>query len=565
MKILLAYPYFLFDRKHEDNITAMPMGMHYLGAVCIAQGHEVRCVNWSAVHENPQEITATLQDFKPDVIGFSIFHGNRWGALDIAQFAKEALPGVKIVFGGVGATFLAHLLLQHFNCIDAIVKGEAETSFPALLQAFATSASLHEVPGVLFRDAGNIVATKAPPLIENLDDLPMPAEHFTFQHLALTRGCPGKCTFCGSPKFWGTKVRFHSPEYFVKQMQLQYARGIRFFYVSDDTFTLKKQTVLRVCELITESGMDIQWAAISRVDRVDAAVLTAMRKAGCIQISYGVESGSPHIRSRMRKNINNEQIEQAFRLTMAHGILARAYVIYGSPGETDATIQETMDLIRAIKPCITLFHVMSIFPGTELYDELIQNKKLSESHWLERNEDLLWLDCTDAYSIEQVIEWGKQLKQDYFSRLPEYVRNVQLADIPDLRKEQADFLSRLGFTFEYGEYAELLPPKERAELAHTLYQRALDRTPDMPDPRAALGMSMHLANAEKKDAAIELLEKALQSAPNDTNLSVQLAQLLLERGRTNDPQQAKALLHGLESTPQIAALHAACERQLQGA
>lgn len=555
MKILLVHPYFLYDRKHEDNVTAMPMGLHYLGAACIAAGHHVLCVNWSAPGSSPQEIVSTLKGFAPDVIGFSIFHGNRWGALDIAQSARELLPRATMVFGGVGATFLPRFLLNNFPCVDIVVKGEADVSLPLLLRTLQTGGPMDAVPGIAFRRGGEVVETASPPVVENLDDLPMPAERFTFQHLALTRGCPGNCTFCGSPGFWGPKVRSHSPEYFVEQMRLLHQRGVRFFYVSDDTFTLRRDAVLRICELLGGMNLKVEWAAISRVDRVDSELLTAMRKAGCIQISYGVESGSPQIRKWMRKNVSNEQIERAFRLTTEHGILARAYIIYGSPGETEQTIEESVKLLRRIRPCISLFHVMSVFPGTELYKRCLQEGRITEEYWLERNEDLLWFECDPDMSGEQVLGWGKRLKNDYFQQLPGNMAELSLGNKPELRAEQADFLSRLGLTFEYGDYAALLPPEARSELAVSLYRRALEL---YTDPRAAAGLSIHLLRAGQEQDALELLLRAHAASPCDEGVGLQLAGVLMRKGDIESLQKAEAILGKLKATTRVETVLAQC-------
>jgi anaerobic magnesium-protoporphyrin IX monomethyl ester cyclase len=562
MKILFVHPYFLFDRKYEDNVMAMPMGVHYLGAACMEEGHDVRCVNWSAPQTSSAEIISTVKEYQPHVIGFSVFHGNRWGALDIAQCVRELLPRATIVFGGVGATFLPEFFLKNYKCVDIVVKGEADLSFPLLLRTLHGGGPLHSVPGIAFRWQGEVVETEAPQQVTDLDELPMPAERFTFQHLALTRGCPGKCMFCGSPKFWGPKVRSHSPEYFVEQMRLLYKRGVNFFYVSDDTFTLRSDAVLRICELIRSKNLKVEWAAISRVDRVDSRVLTAMRKAGCIQISYGVESGSPQIRKIMRKNVSNEQVERAFRLTTEHGILARAYIIYGSPGETDQTIEESVQLLRRIKPCVCLFHVMSVFPGTELYARCLQEARITEEYWLERNEDLLWFECDPDMSGEQVLAWGKRLKNDYFQQLPRNMEALSLGDKPELRAEQADFLSRLGFTFEYGDYAVLLPEKAQSDLAVSLYRKALMLH---VDPRASTGLGIHLQRAGREQEALEMLLRAHAANPQDEGVGLQLAGILIRKGNVESLLEAEAILGKLKYSRQVAKYLAQCRSLLLAA
>ena len=301
MKILLAYPYFLTTRTDVENVSSLPMGLYYLGAALLAAGHDVVLANWSELNGQPERIEAELLDIRPDVLGISIFSSNRWGGIDAARIARRVLPETRIIFGGIGATFLSKLLLDNFPEIDFVLRGEGEIAFPAVLDILAQGESLDRAPNLSWRREGKVVDNPCLPLVEDLDSLPDPAKYFTFHHLSLSRGCPGKCTFCGSPRFWQGRVRFHSPAYLVDQIGQLHRRGVRFFFVSDDTFTLRRENVLEFCRLLLERGLCITWQAISRVDRVDEQVLDAMRRAGCVQISYGVESGSPRIRKTLRK------------------------------------------------------------------------------------------------------------------------------------------------------------------------------------------------------------------------------------------------------------------------
>ena len=135
-----------------------------------------------------------------------------------------------------------------------------------------------------------------------------PADHFAFQHVALTRGCPMDCTFCGSPALWQRRVRFHRTDTFVAHLATLRRKGVRSIVVADDTFTLDRERVIAICRQIIDRGLDIVWSAISRVDCVDQEMLVWMRRAGCTQISYGVESGSRRIRAIFRKRISDDQV-----------------------------------------------------------------------------------------------------------------------------------------------------------------------------------------------------------------------------------------------------------------
>ena len=252
MKILLIYPNFIEERVHEEDVRVVPIGLYYIGALLKEHDYDVEILNWHDIHKTPDKINVILRDKNPDIIGFSIVHANRWGGIDSARIAKRILPDVKIVFGGVGTTFLWKHLFRTCNELDFAVLGEGEYSFLALIQCLEKRdfSCIKSIKGIAYRQGKKLIKTDDADVIDDLDQLPMPSRYFEFQHLSSSRGCPANCTFCSSPKFWGRRVRFHSPEYFVSQLELLYQKGITFFYISDDTFTMQKDRVIQICTKI---------------------------------------------------------------------------------------------------------------------------------------------------------------------------------------------------------------------------------------------------------------------------------------------------------------------------
>lgn len=519
MRIILIYPYFLDERVKTEDVSVVPIGLYYIGALLKENKNDVEIWNWHEINKTPQRIEEAIKEHRPDVIGFSIVHANRWGGIDIARIAKRIFPDVKIVFGGIGATFLWEYLLTYFKEIDYIVFGEGEYTFLRLIQCIERRdyKGISEIKGVAFRKENKIVKTDNPEIIHNLDELPMPSKYFKFQHLSSSRGCPANCTFCGSPRFWGRRVRFHSPEYFVSQLEQLYDKGITFFYVSDDTFTMRKDRVIQICKKIVEKDLKISWFAISRVNYVDEEILYWMRKAGCIQISYGVESGSEKIRDILNKRIKTEDIKRAFELTNKYGILARAYFIYGSPGENWETIQDTIDLIHEIKPLSVIFYILDIFPGTALYDDLKRRKKLSDEIWLSRIEDIMYFETDQRMTQEMILEFGQRLRSEYYKFLPDFADSIKLVDKKDLYQSHADFLSRLAMTFSHGDYAMIEDIPKREEVAKKLYERSLSY---FPNHRAYLGLGILLQKENKYEESIEILEEGIEKFPESDSLAI---------------------------------------------
>ena len=533
MKILLIYPYFIEERVHVEEISVPPQGIFYVAASCKRQGHDVDVLNWFDIHRRPHQIRETLQEKRPDIIGFSILHANRWGGIDIASIAKEIDPHVHIVFGGIGASYLWKHLLTHFAQIDYVVIGEGEHSFLKLVQSLAEGRSEHlaAIGGIALRQDGSVVHNECNELIKELDGLANPAQHFTYRHISLTRGCPGGCTFCGSPNFWHRKIRSHSPDYFVDQIEYLSRKGVRHFFFSDDTFTVNRKRVQEVCRLILERNLQITWQAISRVDMVNREMLSWMRRAGCIQISYGVESGSATIRRLLNKKFTDDQIEHAFRLTTRYGMLSRAYFIYGCPGETPQTIQASIDLIRRIKPLSVVFYILDLFPGTALYDFYKRVAGVTDDIWLERVEDILYFETDPKLDREQVLSFGRELRQSFYEGLPEAVAALELEDREEFYLLHAEFLSRLAMTFDHGDYAGIEAIPNKTSIAANLYRRALGYHPDQ---RAYLGLGIIIQKEGRFEDSLAVLEAGVRHYPQDEHLNICLGVSLMNLKRIDE-------------------------------
>jgi radical SAM superfamily enzyme YgiQ (UPF0313 family) len=519
MKILLIYPPFLEERIRDDDVKAVPMGLYSVAAVLKENHYDVEVLDWHEVNRTPERVKEELVDKKPDVIGFSVLHGNRWGAIDIARIAKRLKPKVKIVFGGIGAAFLWAHLLENFPEVDYVVLGEGEGIFLELVRHLEKKQDLGiaEIQGIAYRENGKILKTRVPDLIKDLDSLPVPAKYFTYPHVSSSRGCAWNCSFCGSPQFWGRKIRWRSPQKFVEELEMLYQKGVSFFYFSDDTFTMKPERVIEICNRILEKNLKISWYAISRVDHVEEEMLCWMRKAGCIQISYGVESGSERIRKALGKPIESRQIKRAFALTTRYGILSRAYFIYGAPGESWETVQETIDLMEDIKPLSAIFYILDVFPGTRLYRDLKRRHGITEDIWLKRIEGIMYFETDTTMDDELILAFGKKLRTAFYERVHSYAEAIELADRKDLYPWHADFCSRLGMTFSHGGYSKIQEVRQKIETAEILFRKSLSYS---QDHRAYLGLGMIMQKKGEFEESVKILEEGLSHWPDSEDLNL---------------------------------------------
>lgn len=196
-----------------------------------------------------------------------------------------------------------------------------------------------------------------------------------------SRGCPGTCTFCYSGMF-GTKIRFMSPNRVVQNIKLlQSEYGIREISFYDDTFTAHRNRVKELCELMVSEKINISWSCFARVDSVNAQLLQLMKRAGCHQICFGLESSDESILKAINKRINIEKIAQALAWTREAGIDIRGAFMLGSPEDTEQSMRRTIEYAKKAELQFAIFNITTPFPGTALFDWAAKSGFLRHTQW----------------------------------------------------------------------------------------------------------------------------------------------------------------------------------------
>ncbi len=266
-----------------------------------------------------------------------------------AHLIKRRSPETVVCLGGPAASPMSRVLLESFPFIDVVVRGEGEFTFVELVSALKDAQRPSDVLGLTWRLGDRIVENPARPLLDDLDELPVPAfEAYDMVgggslYLDVGRGCPFKCHFCATAPFWNRKYRMKSIERIVREIELIRDRyGRRHVNFSHDIFTCDRAWTLRFCTRLIEQPLGVTWTCSTRTDIIDPDVLAQMAQAGCVEIYYGIESGSAEIQRKIHKDLDLDWSREIVRATRTVGIRPITGFIVGYPFETLETLRDTL-------------------------------------------------------------------------------------------------------------------------------------------------------------------------------------------------------------------------------
>ncbi|MBI5408627.1 MAG: cobalamin B12-binding domain-containing protein [Nitrospirae bacterium] len=401
MKVLLINPP-LYGTGSEPRF---PLGLGYIASVLREDGHKVQVVDANALKLPEARIEELINAVKFDAVGMTGLITQFKQVQRTASIIKNN-SGAAVVLGGGLASAAPEVVLKK-TAVDVVVLGEGEETASELFKALENGAALQEVKGLCFKRDGGFFKTAPREPLENISSLPMPAwDLFPVRHyfnnnvmcmpkrrmsMLTSRGCPYHCAFCFHGVF-GHRHRARTAENIFKEIALLHEKyGVTGFVFEDDTFVLDKKRVYGLCGLITDSRLKLRWTCNARINLVDADLLAKMKKAGCVEISYGIESGNQKQLEKIKKGITVEQAYKVVDMTRKAGIITHGFVMLGLPGETAATIKDSVSFCkRAGIPAE--FTIMTPIPGSRIYQDAVAANMMKRSV-----EDLVenwgsWLD-----------------------------------------------------------------------------------------------------------------------------------------------------------------------------
>ena len=397
LEILMKFMFAIapWDMWEGEDDTLYPLGLAYLGAVLEKNNYKTDILNltyskWEEVMENARE---KIKSEKPDVFGISILSNSRISALKLTKMVKEVSPNTTIIAGGVHTTCLYDQVLNNYP-IDYTVIGEGEITFIELLNAIKQKKQISvfkKINGIAFKYNGKILKTPPRERIRNLDSLPFPKHEFfdriikkyKFAQIMSSRGCPFNCAFCPSSVHWGRFMIQRSAKNVLKEMKYLVKKYpyINYIAFTDDEFICNNKRIIDLCKMILKDKLKIKWKCLGRVSSLNDELVSWMKKAGCMEIIFGVESGSQRILDNIGKKVKVSQIINAFKVCKKYNIKTAFLSIVGLPGENSKSAMETAILAKKLR-VPTEPAILIVFPGTEVYRLAKEKGLMTDNYWL---------------------------------------------------------------------------------------------------------------------------------------------------------------------------------------
>jgi len=373
---------------------------------------------------------------------------NMSGAGIMLQHLKRIAPGIKTLLHGLHPSALPERTLSE-EAVDFVCQGEGFFTLSGLIEGLRAGAAESDAPGLWYRKNGRIRSNPRPPLLKDLDALPMAAWDLLPMHryrahnwhcfddirrrqpygvLWTSLGCPYDCTFCCINALFGRPgIRYRSPQRVVDDIAFMVENyGIRNIKIMDELFALKESRVVDICDRIIARGYDLNMWAYARVNTVTPRMLDKMKRAGINWVAYGFESGSRRVLEGVNKRYNPDSVADVVRMTYDAGLYIGANFIFGLPDDDFDSMQDTLALALDINAEWANFNPTMAYPGSRLYQEALDHRWELPDDWYGYSQyafDSLPL-ATRHLTAGQVLSFRDYAFRTYFEN-PRYLDKIK--------------------------------------------------------------------------------------------------------------------------------------------
>jgi anaerobic magnesium-protoporphyrin IX monomethyl ester cyclase len=362
-----------------------PLFLAYAASLLKKHGFETLVYDALNLELDLHQVLSKVKREEPDIIVATVSLPSIYGDVALLKEIKEIRPNTTIIATGAVCTTLPDDVFSG-NAVDIAVGAELEYTLLDLVRTINKGASTKKIRSIRYKEDGEIFSTGPQSFIENLDKLPFPAYDLLPMHIyqrkvgkelvpfftvLTSRGCPYQCPYCPYPVGYGKEWRARSVKNVVDELKLLAEKHkIKSLIFRDQVLTFDMERAERLCEEIIREGIDIRWICETRVDHVNRNLLLKMRKAGCMETRFGVETGEPEMLKTVGKpGASIEDTRKAFKLAGEAGIKRAAHLIVGFPDDNWETVRKTAKFLEEIEPDEINVFIMTLYPETKMFEE----------------------------------------------------------------------------------------------------------------------------------------------------------------------------------------------------
>jgi radical SAM superfamily enzyme YgiQ (UPF0313 family) len=367
--------------EQTDRELHIPLGPLYLTRALEEAGFSVDYRDYQLCNaDDPFDMEAFLEFVKDPapVIGVSCMANLLPFTILALKALKDTYPDRTLILGGVGSKSVEDRILRRFDWVDIICRGEAERTGPELLRVLKEKGDLSDVKGLSFRSNGSIHHNPDRERIQDLDHIAFPAfekldlSRYAGFGMMTSRGCPYQCTFCSVAPVWNLESYHRSPRNIIVEMKhLKEKAGVDLFLFQDEFFISGKKQIMDFCRELQKEELGIEFKAFGRVNLVDREMMRALADSGCIELRFGIESGSDKILSHIKKGFTSAEVLDIVPKAIELFPRVDAFYVWGFPFETMEDFNQTLFQMISLRMmgARILPSLLCLLPQTEIYRE----------------------------------------------------------------------------------------------------------------------------------------------------------------------------------------------------
>lgn len=423
MKVLL-----ISANRTEINMRTMPLGLAFVAQALTDRHHSVKMIDCVGLDDVKPHLAEAIGTFRPDVIGISLRNIDNQVMLntrflyrddrDIIAFVRS-VSDRPVILGGAGYSMFPDAILADSGA-DMGIEGEGEAALCMVLERLESGGSLEGIPGLHIKGG---VSAEPRQLIQDTGSFPYPDPHYfvgqpvtpdTWVPVQTRRGCAMNCSYCSTASIEGRPLRKRPIESAVEWIGQLAKIGARQLYFVDNTFNLPRSYALSLCRAITDAGLNIKWRCIVYPWRIDEELAAAMAQAGCFEISLGSESADDEVLRLMHKRFRREDVAEASRLFSKYAIKQMGFLMFGAPGETRQSVEDTLAFAASLEYDMLKVTVgIRIYPHTTLADEALRQGIIDP------NDDLLRPRFYITPGLDE--QWIRDTVAKYAAKHPNWI------------------------------------------------------------------------------------------------------------------------------------------------